>query len=691
MARPSPAHPVAAPDSPPFASGRLLAIAAAYLVAHGLAEAWSIEPGGIPAVWPPAGVAFAGFLMFPRRAWPWLAIALLATAGGASAAADRAWILSAAFAASDLALGAAGAWAYPRIAGGSDPLEGLQPLAQFVGLAVLGAIAWGGVAAAVAGSLDGLPFEQIFQLFLGSALLGLVLAAPLMLSAGHVRSAAMSRSGVAESGIVFLLLSVVSILGFSEWLGQSRLPLLAVFTPVPFLIWLSVRRTALETLAALLVVSLIEMWSTAHDFGPAVRISEALPDRILWLQVFLTTRAGTILILCAVVAARTRFEQLAREREVRLRSIVDTIPDAIVTIDERGIIDAFSPAAERLFGYAAAEAIGRNVKMLMPPFDRDRHDDHIARYLRTGERRVIGTGRIVVAQRKDGSTFPVELAVGEAVHEGRHAFIGFLRDISERQKVEQRLHELQDDLLRVSRLSAMSELASALAHELNQPLAAIKNYGLAGRHLLHASAERREKVVEILDRTIEQATRAGEIIRRLRSFLQKREVETVLEDLNKVIEEASALALIGINEKGIRVAMERATDLPPVLIDKIQIQQVLINLIRNAIDAMHESPRRELLIRSQLRDAAVIVSVVDSGPGIQPSVADKLFHPFVTTKQGGMGVGLSMSRNIVEAHNGRLWCEANPSGGATFHMALPAAVRASAAAQAGQPHDVNQC
>lgn len=676
MARPPPAHPVAAPDSPPFASGRLLAIAAAYLVAHGLAEAWSIEPGGIPAVWPAAGVAFAGFLLLPRRTWPWLATAMLVTAGIASAAADRAWVFSAAFAASDLVIGAAVAWAYRRITGVGDPLEGLQPLAQFVGLAVLGAIAWGGIAAGVADSPLGTPFAQVFQLLLGSALLGLVLVAPLMLSAGQVRSAVMSRSGVAESGIVFLLLCAVSFLGFSEWPGQSRLPLLAVFTPVPFLIWLSVRRTALEALAALLVVSLIEMWSTVHDFGPAVRISEALPDRILWLQVFLTIRGGTILILGAVVAARTRFEQLAREREVRLRSIVDTIPDAIVTIDERGVIDAFSPAAERLFGYAAAEAIGRNVKMLMPPFDRDRHDDHIARYLRTGERRVIGMGRIVVAQRKDGSTFPVELAVGEAVHEGRRTFTGFLRDISERQKTEQRLHELQNDLLHVSRLSAMSELASALAHELNQPLAAIKNYGLAGRHLLRASADSRGKVVEILDRTVEQATRAGEIIRRLRSFLQKREVETALEDLNKVIEEASALAFIGINEKGIRVAMERATELPPVLIDKIQIEQVLINLIRNAIDAMHESPRRELLIRSQLHDAAVMVSVVDSGSGIQPSVADRLFHPFVTTKQGGMGVGLSMSRNIVEAHNGRLWCEDNPSGGAIFHMTLPAAVRA---------------
>jgi two-component system sensor kinase FixL len=661
---------------------RVLVLAAAYLAAQGLAMTWSIEPGGMPAIWPAAGVAFAGFLTLPRTSWPWLVAAMFGAAAIMSVATERTSV--AAFAASDAAVGAAAAWVYRRLVD-RDPLEDLQHLALFIGCAIIGAIAWGGIATAAAGPIEAMSFGHMLTLFSGAALLGLLLVVPPILAADQFRPSAMTSPAVVESVFLILLLLAVSFLGFSELLGQSRLPLLAVFAPVPFLVWLSVRRTALETTATLFVISGIEIWSTAHNLGPTVRIADALPDRILWLQSFLAIRAGTVFILCAVVATRTRFEQLAREREVRLRSIVDTVPDAIVTIDEGGIIDSFSPAAERLFGYRADEAIDRNVKMLMPPFDRDRHDDHLARYLRTGERHVIGIGRIVVAQRKDGSTFPVELAVGEAVHEGRHTFIGFLRDISERQKAEQRLHELQDDLLHVSRLSAMSELASALAHELNQPLAAIKNYGLAGRHLLHASAGSGEKVAEILDRTVEQATRAGEIIRRLRSFLQKREVETALEDLNKVIEEASALAFIGISEKGIRVTMERATNLPPVLIDKIQIQQVLINLIRNAIDAMHESPRRELLIRSQLYNAAVMVSVVDSGPGIQPSVVDKLFHPFVTTKQGGMGVGLSMSRNIIDAHNGQLWCEANPSGGAIFHMALPAAVRASDAPSTARP------
>jgi two-component system sensor kinase FixL len=653
-------------------SAQLFAIGAGYAIAQGLAVACTIEPGGLPAIWPSVGVAFAGFLLLPRRSWPWLCGAMLVTAVGVGATTGRGWVLGAAFAANDAVIGAAGSWAQRRFVR-RDPLEGLEPLAKFLGLVIAAAVAWGGIAAAVAGPPPMVPLPHVSLLLVGSALLGLVLVVPPMLAASKSRPSAMTRAAVIESGLLFLLLLAVSFLAFSEFLGQNRLPLLAVFAPVPFLVWLSVRRTALETTAALFVIGLAEIWTTAHSLGPTVRLAEALPDRVLWLQAFLVMRAGTILILCAVVAARTRFELLAREREVRLRSIVDTVPDAIVTIDERGIIDSFSPAAERLFGHSAAEAIGRNVKMLMPPFDRDRHDEHIARYLRTGERRVIGIGRIVVAQRKDGSTFPVELSVGEAVHDGRRAFIGFLRDISERQRAEQRLHELQDDLLHVSRLSVMSELASALAHELNQPLAAIKNYGLAGRHLLHASADSRTKVLDILERTIEQATRAGEIIRRLRAFLQKREVEIALEDLNKVVEEASALAFIGIAEKGIHVTVERASDLPHVLIDKIQIQQVLINLIRNAIDAMQTSPQRDLLIRSQKHLSGARVSVVDSGPGIEPSVIDKLFHPFVTTKPGGMGVGLSISRNIVEAHSGRLWYEANPSGGAAFHLELPAA------------------
>src|SRR5215510_460119 len=243
-----------------------------------------------------------------------------------------------------------------------------------------------------------------------------------------------------------------------------------------------------------------------------------------------------------------------QEREARLRSILETAQDAIIVIDERGIMESYSPAAERLFGYSADEALGRNVNMLMPSPYRERHDSYLEHYLRTGERRIIGIGRVVVGQRKDGSTFPMELAVGEALMNSRRVFTGFIRDLTERQLTENRMQELQSELLHVSRLSDVGQMASALAHELNQPLAAIVNYVQATRRLLQAeSTAVPPRILETMDKAVVQAARAGEIIRHLRSFIRKGEAEPELEELNKIVEEATALGLVGAKESGITV------------------------------------------------------------------------------------------------------------------------------------------
>src|SRR6185312_16235536 len=215
-----------------------------------------------------------------------------------------------------------------------------------------------------------------------------------------------------------------------------------------------------------------------------------------------------------------------QEREARLRSILETAPDAIIVIDERGLMESYSQAAERLFGYPADEAIGQNVSILMPAPYQERHDSYLKRYLETGERRIIGIGRVVVGRRKDGSTFPMELAVGEARVSGRRVFTGFIRDLTERQLAENRMQELQSELLHVSRLSDVGQMASALAHELNQPLAAIVNYVQAMRRLLQASnLALPPRVIETMDKTVAQAARAGEIIQHLRSFIRKGESE----------------------------------------------------------------------------------------------------------------------------------------------------------------------
>ena len=364
----------------------------------------------------------------------------------------------------------------------------------------------------------------------------------------------------------------------------------------------------------------------------------------------------------------------ASAREAHLTSILDTVPDAMIVIDERGVIQSFSSAAERLFGYTATEILGTNIKFLMPSPYREDHDGYLERYLRTGERRIIGIGRVVVGERKDGSTFPMELAVGEMRSSNQRFFTGFIRDLTERQQTEARLQELQSELVHISRLTAMGEMASALAHELNQPLSAIANYMKGSRRLLENSTDEQSGLLRgALDKAADQALRAGQIIRRLRDFVARGEGERRVESVRRVVEEASALALVGAKDQGIRVRYQFDPAIDLVLADKVQIQQVLINLLRNAVDAMETSQRRELVISSEaVNEGMISISVADTGSGISPEMTSQLFQPFVTNKRHGMGVGLSISRTIVEAHGGQIIAEPNPTGGTIFRFTLRA-------------------
>jgi two-component system sensor kinase FixL len=362
--------------------------------------------------------------------------------------------------------------------------------------------------------------------------------------------------------------------------------------------------------------------------------------------------------------------------EAQLRSILATVPDAMVTIDERGLILSFSAAAERLFGYSESEILGENVSMLMPPPDCERHDTYLSNYRRTGVRKIIGIGRVTTARHSDGNTFPIELSIGEAKVGGHRIFTGFIHDITERQVTQLRLHELQSELAHVGRVSEMSILASSLAHELNQPLTAIAGYYQGAWELLHGTLD--DEAVKFLREVVadaaHEALRAGEIVRRMREFISRGDTEHSIESLPRLITEANALALVGSRELGIDVRVSSDPHADFVVVDRIQVQQVLFNLIRNAIDAMVRSPMRSLAISTSGGPTGfVTVSVQDSGSGISKEVAARLFEPFVTSKDSGMGIGLSICRTIIEGHGGRIWFENSPNRGTIFRFTLPRA------------------
>lgn len=365
-------------------------------------------------------------------------------------------------------------------------------------------------------------------------------------------------------------------------------------------------------------------------------------------------------------------ESALRNSEAHLRSILSTVPDAMIVIDERGKMLSFSDAAERLFGYAQSEVLGANVSMLMPSPYRERHDGYLERYLTTGERRIIGIGRVVFAMRKDGTTFPMELSVGEATGEGQRVFTGFIRDLTDRHRTQERLEELQSELIHVARVSAMGTMASTLAHELNQPITAVANYVEAVRDLLaEPNLDELPDIIEALDDAAAEAMRAGHIVRRLRDFVSRGEIEKTVESLPDLINESATFGLLGAGDKSIGTRIDIDHEAASVLVDKIQIQQVLVNLIRNAVEAMSTATSRLLTIQTAPDQPGFVrVTVADTGPGVAPDVAAQLFKAFVSTKAEGMGLGLSICRTIVEANGGRIWMEPAQGGGTQFHFTL---------------------
>ena len=354
-----------------------------------------------------------------------------------------------------------------------------------------------------------------------------------------------------------------------------------------------------------------------------------------------------------------------------MRSILASVPDAMIVIDERGQILAFSAAAERLFGYAAGDIAGQNVSVLMAGADEAHHNQYIANYLATGEKQIIGIGRIVTAKLANGETIPVELKIGEAEIDGHRLFTGYVRDMSEQQANAHRLSQMQVELANFSRLSAVGTMASAMAHELNQPLTAVANYLEAARDLLDtADPDTLAFVREALDSAATQSIRAGQIVRRLRDYVSRGELDLRPVRLHDVIEDASSLAKVGIDGQLASVITRIPDDFPSVLADRLQLRQVIVNLVRNAIEALSETENPQVWITATIEDGLASLKVEDNGPGFEGAGDASPFDAFNSSKPGGMGLGLSICQTIMDAHGTRIDFAPSERGGAAFTFTL---------------------
>jgi two-component system, LuxR family, sensor kinase FixL len=413
---------------------------------------------------------------------------------------------------------------------------------------------------------------------------------------------------------------------------------------------------------------LSQTWSNLHENHWLTRAGQ--PRFIAWRNLRLPRSANAPPLVIGTgidITDRIRVTGELHETAARLRAILETSVLGIITIDETGIIESFNPAAERLFGFSAAEVVGRNVNVLMPEPDRSAHDRYLQRYRDTGEARIIGIGREVRGRRKDGTTFPFELSVSEVRLAERRLFTGFIHDISDRRVAEQTARRRLDELAHASRLSTVGEMSSGIAHEINQPLTAVVTFADACLRMLRSGRIDPALLETALTQVAEQGERASEIVRRLRVFVRKDEANHGPVDLN-----AAVLDVLGLLEHDLAVndvdpRLELAPDLPPVLGDRIQVEQVVLNLVRNAVEAtagVRSGP--QVAISTRRVDDGIVLSVDDNGRGVEPEDQDRVFAAFYTTKPSGMGMGLSVSRSILAACGGTIACEDGHLGGARF-------------------------
>ncbi|MGE3932670.1 MAG: ATP-binding protein [Rhodospirillaceae bacterium] len=628
----------------------------AFIVLYVLLDRISlIEPAGVLGItpWnPSAGLSFALLLRYGVRFAPAVfAAVVLADVLSRELPLQPLATIAAALA---ITVGyAATAWLLRARLAISQRLDGLRDLALLIGvaLAVTGIVAATVVTLFAATAL--LPWSDLalmLRRYWTGDVIGIAVLTPFLLLAFErgSRLTLPRPAAVAEYGLQ------LAAIGLGLWIifGLERIDhfeyAYVLFLP---LIWIALREGLQGATWGIV--------GTQVGLVAAVQVKGYDADVMGQFQLLMLAVAVTGLALGAVVDQRRRAEQSLRESEARLQTVVSTAPDAILTADPDGAVLSANAAGTEMFGLGPDTPPDLRLAALLPDV---RLDDPAPI-----------AGRETTAQRTDGTRFVAEVSMGRAAIDDRPLLVAVVRDVSARKRDEARLRQHEAELAHAGRLSATGEMAAALAHELNQPLTALISFARAGQAVLEAGAA--AQASRLIDQAVEQATRAGAIIRTTRAFLKSGESGHESIDVAQLFAAVQNLVRAEAAYNSVHIAMHVEPGLPPVLVDAIQIEQVILNLIRNSIEAMDraDSPRRDITIVATASDdpREVEVAVTDTGPGIAAEVADRLFTPFATTKQTGMGLGLSISRTIVHAHRGRIWSVPRPCGGAELRFTLP--------------------
>lgn len=401
------------------------------------------------------------------------------------------------------------------------------------------------------------------------------------------------------------------------------------------------------------------MWERG---APVIGVS----DKIVMLKGFITDITDRKRAESKLVAARSYSE-----------AIVDAAHEAVITMGADNRIKGFSRGAQKIFGYPLEEAIGQPIEMLLHDIYHDEHRKYIQHFKKTGHLEYMFDRREMTLLRKDGSEFPAHVSVAEVRHQEVRQFVCLIRDISKEQAAEREAREHRENLAHADRLNMLGEMASGIAHEVNQPLTAISLFSQAGKRLFEAGKQ--EKLPEVFDKLSLHSQRAGAVIERMQTMARQHVSRQEVVDCNRLIREVATLAEAEARIRDIVIAVQLGDNIPPVAVDSVQIQQVALNLLRNGMEAMRSDGCRRgntIEIKTRLADAGLVeISVTDSGCGVSDEAAKGLFTPFSTTKETGMGMGLSISQAIVTAHGGHIIFEKNSTGGAIFSFMLPAAMQ----------------